>query len=222
MIIKGKIFYAIFFLFFIVVTLSSLVGAIQVDLVYPSNDTRINETSQIFSCNATSSEENLTKIIFYIWNSDNTSIHSETIILGNNSNTTTKNFTYVLPYSDIFQWNCQVYGNNGTYNYSSDNFWLRLFATIEEDGLAETYYYFYAFLFLIPLILLIIGKRIKDLIFIFFAGVIFILGALVLLITGFPNFTSQFILTSTYITLTGLGFWLMLGSGYKMIRGEEP
>jgi len=86
-----------------------------VHLLSPSNDTRTNVSTQTFVCNITDNI-GITNITLYIWNSSGEVILNNATTLSGTSNQT--NWTYTLPYDDMYQWNCLGYDYVRNYNWS--------------------------------------------------------------------------------------------------------
>jgi hypothetical protein len=87
-----------------------------VHLISPANGTLTKTAAQIFSCNITNIE--IANLTLQIWNSTSSNIYANTTALTGIFNQT--NWTFALPYDDIFKWNCLGYDTNGNSNWSSE------------------------------------------------------------------------------------------------------
>lgn len=95
-----------------------IIANLQVNLFSPSSviKTRLNQT---FSCNATSNNE-LTNMSFYIWNSSGALINITNKTLNGTQNSTNISFNFTL--EDDYHWNCLFANNQSAISFSSDNY----------------------------------------------------------------------------------------------------
>ena len=81
--------------------------------------------------------------------------------------------------------------------------------------------YLYGFLFFFIFLLTILGFIEKEQVFLFFAGVISIVFALMIYREGILIFSDTFIVNSISVIFLAYGFILILDSGIKMIQGSD-
>jgi len=87
----------------------------NISLVSPVNTTNSSAASQTFSCNITD-ETQVANLTLYLWNSTGTQNYTNTTSLTDTSNNT--NWTYTLPYSDTWNWNCYGCDSSNNCNWS--------------------------------------------------------------------------------------------------------
>jgi hypothetical protein len=79
--------------------------------------------------------------------------------------------------------------------------------------------------FILPVFLIVVaflvvmGKMIQDIAFPILAGYILLLLAIYLAINGFWNLENSFLLTSFVMILAGLGGYMIISSGFKLVMG---
>jgi|24BtaG_2_1085350.scaffolds.fasta_scaffold01514_2 hypothetical protein len=174
-----------------------------IHLLSPINNYRIStNTNQSFLFNITS-KINISNCSLYV---NNTFVDINLSII-NNSNNSIK---YFLDNEGNYSWfvNCTL---NDSTIFQSEETWYFF---------VHTYIYFYIFLFALAICLLILGLKSDEPIFKFLSGTLFIFSALAIANIGYPNFSNQFINTSSINILVGLGIYLVLISFLGGINKE--
>ncbi len=102
------------------ITYEALPGS--VGLLYPVNDTILNGRNIDFRCNAAinNPDINLKNITLYVWNStDDSLVYSNTQVASGSS--ASQNWTYILPHSGSYEYNCEAISDTDSSNFSASN-----------------------------------------------------------------------------------------------------
>lgn len=102
---------------------SLTIAFITTTLNFPQNNTSQTSAEFEFNCSfSTSLKYNLVNSTFYLWNSTNDLIYSETKNISGASNSSF--FSYNLSNRDSYFWNCQSFNNNTNSSWASKNYSL--------------------------------------------------------------------------------------------------
>ncbi len=106
-------------------TRATSIDAINLVLVSPANSTATNDSERNFTCNV-SSNNNLTNITFYLWNSSSLVYNSSKNISGTSNQSS---FDYTFSAEEDYLWNCEAFDNSSNSGFSLDNYTFRYDST---------------------------------------------------------------------------------------------
>ncbi len=91
----------------------------NVSLISPDNATSTTTAAQVFQCNA-SDPQQINNVTFYLYDSSNSSLVNinSTAVVGTYNQT---NFSYTIPYTGTFLWNCKANDTLGNVSWASNN-----------------------------------------------------------------------------------------------------
>lgn len=97
------------------------VGAISINLNYPSNNNYTEVNSVDFNCSMEDSVSNLTNVTFYLWNSSsNELLYNKTEDISGTSNSS--EFNYTFSNESSYEWNCEAYDEDSNSITESNNY----------------------------------------------------------------------------------------------------
>ncbi len=111
-------------------------AALSVNLTAPDTDYYSSSRNVTFSCNAT--DENLTNLTLFIWDSDNSTYFSATTGITGTFNETNWTVNDTIP--GDYTWNCLAYDNESNTDWADNNFSLHvnLFNIFESSAEADS------------------------------------------------------------------------------------
>ena len=108
----------------------------NVSLISPANATDTTTAAQTFQCNATDPQQ-INNVTFYLYDSSNSSLVriASTAAIGTYNQT---NFSYTIPYTGTFLWNCKANDTLGNVSWAANNRTITLSATTTTTTTTDT------------------------------------------------------------------------------------